>query len=108
MKKICIALALLLMIAAQELRAVEEKTQSKSECQKLFESCKAASIKLPTEKLKNTVSPASLASLCEECKKKCSTKNQGICKEAVKENQKEIENFRGLNDYTLNCNQVCK
>lgn len=109
MKKIYMALALLFMMAVQEVNAAEGQPSSKSECQKLFESCKDASNKLPPEKSKNTVSPASLAALCEDCKKKCSSENKDICKNEYKANpKKEKANFDGLNEYTLNCNQVCK
>ncbi|OJW52679.1 MAG: hypothetical protein BGO67_09445 [Alphaproteobacteria bacterium 41-28] len=98
MKKIYIALALLLIMTVQPARA-EDQPPSKSKCQELFERCKEASNKL-------TVKMSKESALCKECMEKCNSAVLTICANAEpKEKAKYLESF---NAHSLNCKQKCQ
>jgi len=99
MKKISIALALLLIMTVHQVNAVVDQTPSKSKCQELFESCKEASNNL-------TVKMSKESALCRECMEKCNSEALMICANAEpKEKAKYMESFNG---HSLNCKQICQ
>ncbi len=102
MKKICMTLLFLLMMSVQQGRAREDLPLPKSECQKLLESCRPASLNLATSE------STSKDSLCRRCQEKCNKNALQVCAKEAKANPKENANFESIKVHYLHCKNVCR
>ncbi len=104
MKQICIALAFLLMMTAQQVRAAKDEPPPKSECQTLLDICAPASKNLVE---KNREACVSCLDKCDKAKQACAKEKKDL-KMNEKLSQAVNEKLTQANAFHLNCKNLCK